>query len=32
VQFWADTLRAWGVPMAMSLLFLGCGDRDDDLL
>jgi hypothetical protein len=26
------TLRAWGVPMAMSLLFLGCGDRDDDLL
>ena len=27
-----ESLRARGVPIATSLLFLGCRDRDDDLL
>jgi cytochrome P450/NADPH-cytochrome P450 reductase len=27
-----ESLRATGVPIATSLLFLGCRDRDDDLL
>jgi hypothetical protein len=32
VQFWAPAPAGLGRPIAMSLLFLGCGDRDDDLL